>query len=270
MSGSFTKLLSAPFFPSWRPLRTPGQKMLYSSSSESETEQSLSSASLETTLLQCTDIATVVSGETTDFFRDDASESESSREQWSSPRYLASPVPAPRTVAGVHGAGSRTRADHEPGGSGPVLTPGHGPPVRQAAEPPDSGSAAPTATDPIKLLSQLAAQFQIQQKQQAEERRLQQERQAQTDGMMHKLMENMIQLQSPNVTSLPPKVNQPRRTEINIPPMLSPSTLPPPSTSVLQHPTVRQAPPVFCPPPVLPEERMGGYAGPGSPPPDAR
>ena len=155
--------------------------MLYSSSNESETEQSLSSASLETTLLQCTDIATVVSGETTDFFRDDASESESSREQWSSPRYLASPVPAPRTVAGVHGAGSRTRADHEPVGSGPVLTPGHGPTVRQAAEPPDYGSAAPTATDPIKLLSQLASQFQIQQEQQAAERRLQQERQAQTD-----------------------------------------------------------------------------------------
>ena len=177
-------------------------------------------------------------------------------------------------MAYAHGAGSRTKADHKPGGAGAVVTPGHEPLVRPAAEPPESGSAAPSATDPMKLLSQLAAQFQIQQEQQAAERRLQQERQAQTDGMMHKLMEQMIQLQSTNVTSLPPKVNQPRRTEINIPPVLSHSTFPPPSTSVHQHPpvpaSVRQGPPVFCPPPVLPEERMGGYAGPGSPPPDAR
>ena len=152
--------------------------MSYSSSSESETEQSLSSASLETTLLQRTDIATVVSGETKDFFRDDASESESSREQWSSPRYLGSTVPAPRTMAQAHGAGSRTKADHKPGGAGAVANPGHEPQVQPAAEPPESGSAAPSATDPMKLLSQLAAQFQVQQEQQAAERRFQQEQQA--------------------------------------------------------------------------------------------
>ena len=234
--------------------------MSYSTSSESETEQSLSSASLETTLLQCTVIATVVSGETTDFFRDDASESESSREQWSSPRYLGSPVPAPRTMAQVHGASSRTKADHKPGGAGAVATPGHEPQVRPAAEPPESGSAAPSATDPMKLLSQLAAQFQVQQEQQA--------------GMMHQLMEKMMLLQSPNVTSLPPKVNQPRRTEMNAPQAPSHSTAPPVSTRVHQGPplsaSVRQGPPAFSPPPVSPEERMGGYAGPVSPLPEGR
>ena len=111
--------------------------MSYSTFSESETEQSLSSASLETTLLQCTDIARVVSGETTNFFRNDASESESSRTQWSSPRYVASPVSAPRTVAQA----GRTKADHKPSEVVPsraevVATPGHEPHGRPVAEPP--------------------------------------------------------------------------------------------------------------------------------------
>ena len=194
----------------------------------------------------------MVSGETTDFFRDDVSESDSSHEQWSSPRYLASPLPAPRAMVSTHGAGSRTKADHQPGGAGAVMTPGQEPLVRPAAEPPESGSDAHNATDPMKLLSQLAAQFQIQQQQQAAERRLQQERQAHTDGMMLKLMEQMMHLQSPNLTPLPPQAYHPGRTEPSVPA------------------SVRQCPPVFCPPLLLPEERNSGYAGPASPPPDAR
>ena len=171
------------------------QKILYSSSSEAE--QSLSLASLETTL-QGTDVTTVVSGETADFFRDDVSESASSREQWSSPRYVASPVPVPRAVAPTQVAGGRT---------GAVATPGHQPLARPAAEPPESGADVQTATDTTELLSQLAAQLQIQQQEQIAERRVQQEWQAKTDDMMRKLMEKVVHLQTPNLTSQSPHVN---------------------------------------------------------------
>ena len=136
-------------------MATQPAKMLYSTTpSESETEQSLSSASLETTLTNAGQ--TVVSGETADFCHEtvDASESESRRTQWSSPAYLASPLPVPRTVAQVHGASSRPTADHKPS---VAATPGHRPPVRPAAELHEAVSAAFRPPDPMNLLSQLAA-----------------------------------------------------------------------------------------------------------------
>ena len=214
--------------------------MSYSSSSDAE--QSLSSASLETTL-QGTDVTTVVSRETADFFRDDISESASSREQWSSPRYVASPVPVPRAVAPTQVAGGRT---------GAVATPAHQPLARPAAEPPETGADAQPATDTMELLSQLAAQHQIQQQEQIAERRVQQERQAKTDDMMRKLMEKVVYLQTPNLNSQSPHVNRPRMT------------------GPLALSSVRHGPSYFCPPPLVPEERRGAYTGPPSPPPDPR
>jgi hypothetical protein len=56
----------------------------------------------------------------------------------------------------------------------------------------------------MELLSQLAAQLQIQQQEQIAERRVQKERQAKTDDMMRKLMEKVVYLQTPNLTSQSP------------------------------------------------------------------
>ena len=103
--------------------------MSYSSSS-SEAEQSLSSASLETTL-QGTDVTTVVSGETADFFRDEVSESASSHQQWSSPQYEASLEPA--------------AASPRPG---PKPSPRPGPSPASAPSPSPAPVAAPAAPAP--------------------------------------------------------------------------------------------------------------------------
>ena len=129
--------------------------MSYSSSS-SEAEQSLSSASLETTL-QGTDVTTVVSGETEDFFRDEVSESASSHQQWSSPRYAASPEPAAASPVPAPGAAVPTQ--RAGGRTGAVATPRNQPLARPAAEPPESGAEAQPATDDMELISQLVAQL---------------------------------------------------------------------------------------------------------------
>ena len=75
--------------------------------------------------------------------------------------------------------------------------------------------------------------------------RVQQERQAKTDDMMRKLMEKVVHLQTPNLTSQSPHVNRPRMTEL-----LAPSS-------------VRHGPSDFRPPSLVPEG--GGEPTPGHP-----
>ena len=203
--------------------------MSYSSSS-SEAEQSLSSASLETTL-QGTDITTVVSGQTDDFYGDEVSESASSHRQWSSPRYAdspepaaASPVPAPRAAVPTQRAGGRT---------GAVATPRNQPLERPTAEPPESGAAAQPATDNTGLMNQFAAQLQFQR-----------EKQEKSDDMMHKMM--MMMTQTQNLILQSPHVDRPMMTG------------------------VRHGPSDDRPPSLVPEERREAHAGPPSPPPHSR
>ena len=203
--------------------------MSYSSSS-SEAEQSLSSASLETTL-QGTDITTVVSGQTDDFFGDEVSESASSHQQWSSPRYVdspepaaASPVPAPRAAVPTQRAGGRT---------GAVATPRNQPLERPTAEPPEPGAAAQPATNNTELMKQFTAQLQ-----------LQREKQEKSDDMMHKMM--MMMTQTQNLILQSPHVDRPMMTG------------------------VRHGPSDDRPPSLVPEERREAHAGPPSPPPHSR
>ena len=151
--------------------------------SESETEESLSAASLQTTLTNSGQ--TIALGESLEGFHEPVDNSEDSRTQWSSPIYAATPSPVPVTVAQIHGASNRQTVDHKvseaaPDGvgirAGQTAAPGHRPQVQPAVRLQEAVSAAFRPPDPMKLLSQLATQFQMQQEQQAMERRFQQER----------------------------------------------------------------------------------------------